>query len=136
MELIGEISYVECPEPVEGLSWVYILLMCNDMLYVGQTHDVAKRIARHAAGTGARQTRQLKEFTLVYVEGPMESDVAIKRERHAFSATTKHSRFPTHAIDWSQSQGYEWHTLAGQGSAHIRACDLCPEKWGHNHGLP
>ena len=71
----------QCPEPVEGLSWIYILLMRNGMFYVGQTHDVVRRLQRHANGTGARQAKQLKEFILVYVEGPIEPDVAIKRER-------------------------------------------------------
>ncbi|MBK1859112.1 GIY-YIG nuclease family protein [Cerasicoccus arenae] len=70
MELPEGIVCVECPEPVEGLCWVYILLMCNGMLYVGQTHNVAKRIQRHIDGTGARQTNQLKDFLLVFVEGP------------------------------------------------------------------
>jgi len=51
------------------------------MLYVGQSHDIAKRLGRHRDGSGARQTQQLKEFELVYVEGPMEPDAVIKRER-------------------------------------------------------
>ncbi len=81
MKLSDDLSRVECPEPVEGLSWVYILLMRNGMLYVGQTCDVAARVQRHADGTGSRQAKQLKEFLLVYVEGPMDSAGAIKRER-------------------------------------------------------
>lgn len=56
---------VECPEPVEGLVWVYILLMCNGMLYVGQSHVVARRMERHADGTGSRQAKQLKEEFLL-----------------------------------------------------------------------
>jgi predicted GIY-YIG superfamily endonuclease len=80
MELSEGIKSVECPEPVEGLDWVYILFMRNGMLYVGQTHDVAARVQRHADGTGSRQAKQLKEFLLVYAEGPMEPTSAIKRE--------------------------------------------------------
>ncbi len=76
-----ELQSVECPEPAEGLSWVYMLLMCNGMLYVGQTQDVASRIRKHAEGSGSRQARQLKAFILVFVEGPMESITAVKRER-------------------------------------------------------
>ena len=76
-----EFKRVECPEPVEGLCWVYMLLMCNDMLYVGQTRDVSGRLQRHTDGTGARQTRQMKEFVLVFVEGPLDPDAAVKRER-------------------------------------------------------
>jgi putative endonuclease len=55
--------------------------MCNGMFYVGQSHDVAKRIRRHADGSGSRQAKQLKEFILVYVEGPIAPDAALKRER-------------------------------------------------------
>lgn len=72
---------VECPEPVDGLSWVYILLMGNGVLYVGQSHNVAKRIEKHADGSGSRLAKQLKEFALVYVEGPMDPDLAPMRER-------------------------------------------------------
>ncbi|TVR52449.1 MAG: hypothetical protein EA425_04965 [Puniceicoccaceae bacterium] len=33
------------------------------------------------AGTGARHTRQIKDFSLVYTEGPMPSEGAVQRER-------------------------------------------------------
>jgi len=81
MKIPEGIKCVACPEPVEGLLWIYILLTHNGMLYVGQTHDVAKRLVRHEDGRGARQTRQLKEFALVYVEGPMDLGEATERER-------------------------------------------------------
>ena len=58
-----------------------MLLMRNGTLYVGQTRDVAKRIEKHTDGSGSRQAKQLKEFVLVFVEGPMKSSAAIKRER-------------------------------------------------------
>jgi len=79
MEFAERLKRVECPEPVEGL--IYMLLMRNGMLYVGHSHDVAKRIRRHANGTGSRQAKQLKEFVLVYVDGPIAPDAAVKRER-------------------------------------------------------
>ena len=41
MEFPKDLKRVECPEPVEGLTWVYILLMRNDMLYVGQSKNVS-----------------------------------------------------------------------------------------------
>ncbi|MGE9296131.1 MAG: GIY-YIG nuclease family protein [Puniceicoccales bacterium] len=80
MELPEGIMRVECPEPVEGLVWVYILFMHNGTLYVGMTHNVAKRLKRHIDGIGARQTRQIKEFELVYLEGPMAFQAATSRE--------------------------------------------------------
>ena len=81
LELPNGLKSVECPEPVEGLSWVYILFCVNRTFYVGQSHDIRKRLARHSNGSGARHTRQLKDFQLVYVEGPMFSDAAVSRER-------------------------------------------------------
>jgi putative endonuclease len=72
---------VECPEPVEGLCWVYILFCRNESLYVGQTHDVERRLRRHTQGTGTRHTALLKDFVLIFVEGPMEPSAAILRER-------------------------------------------------------
>jgi putative endonuclease len=66
---------------VEGLSWVYILYCQNGTLYVGQTHDVKQRLSRHADGYGGRHTRLLKDFILIYSEGPMDSGAALKRER-------------------------------------------------------
>ena len=71
MKLSDDLSRVECPEPVEGLSWVYILLMRNGMLYVGQTCDVAARVQRHADGTGSRQAKQLKEVN-IYLRQPLK----------------------------------------------------------------
>ena len=41
MEFPKDLKRVECPEPVEGLTLVYILLMRNDMLYVGQSKNVS-----------------------------------------------------------------------------------------------
>ena len=81
LEFPDGLKSVECPEPVEGLTWVYILFCANGTFYVGQSHDVGKRLVRHSNGSGARHTRQLKSFQLVYVEGPMFSDSAVKRER-------------------------------------------------------
>ncbi len=72
---------VECPEPVEGLYWVYILFCRNGSFYVGQSGDVGSQLGRYREGAGARQTRQLKEFVLVYVEGPMLLEAAVCRER-------------------------------------------------------
>ena len=65
MEFPKDLKRVECTEPVEGLTWVYMLFMRNEMLYVGQTKNVANRIRRHADGSGSRQAKQLKEFALV-----------------------------------------------------------------------
>ena len=69
------------PEPVEGLSRVYILLCANGALYTGQSCNIKQRLARHANGDGARHTRLLKHFQLIYFEGPMSAEDAVTRER-------------------------------------------------------
>jgi len=42
--------------------------------------SLSTRIRRHQDGSGARHTRQLKEFALVFVEGPREPLIAVRRE--------------------------------------------------------
>jgi len=89
MNLPKHLRRVECPEPgsrehvepVEGLSWIYILWCRNRTLYVGQSRDIQDRLNRHSDGSGARHTKQLKSFVLVYIEGPMSSEDVVKRER-------------------------------------------------------
>lgn len=81
MKLPEGLNCVECPEPVEGLNWVYILYCRNGSLYIGQSADVEKRLHRHLDGSGARHTKQLKNFVLVFTEGPLTQEYAIKRER-------------------------------------------------------
>jgi putative endonuclease len=71
----------QCPEPVEGLSWIYIIECSNSTLYIGHTSNVKTRLNYHTNGAGARHTRLLAPLKLVYVEGPMALEVAVKRER-------------------------------------------------------
>jgi len=66
---------------VSVIVWAYILFMRNGMLNIGMTHNVSKRLLRHSNGTGSRQAGRLKEFALVYVEGPANPAEATKRER-------------------------------------------------------
>ena len=52
---------VECPEPVEGLCFIYFLL-CNDgSIYVGQTADVAARFRLHCKGCAARHAQAFRQ---------------------------------------------------------------------------
>ena len=76
-----ELLSVECPEPVEGQAFVYILICENNAFYVGMSEDVASRLDVHKRGQGAKHTRVQSPFRLVYVEGPIPREVAAKRER-------------------------------------------------------
>ncbi len=72
---------IEFPKPTKGYVYVYILLCSNESLYVGQSHDLRQRFEMHSSGTGAMHTAKHKPVKLVHVEGPMELEEAVKRER-------------------------------------------------------
>lgn len=65
--------------PARG--WCVYLLRCRDgSLYAGATNDVAGRLARHAAGKGARYTRSRLPVELVYRERAADRGAALRRE--------------------------------------------------------
>jgi putative endonuclease len=59
---------------------VYVLRCGDGSLYTGATNDLAARIARHAAGVGARYTRSRLPVTLVYREAVPDRSAALRRE--------------------------------------------------------
>lgn len=64
------------------LSWhVYLVRCCNGALYTGITTDVARRVAQHNAGKGARYTRANGPVKLVYTEPAADHAAALRRER-------------------------------------------------------
>lgn len=63
------------------MTWyVYVLLNEGGTSYTGIAKDVAARIDRHNAGTGARFTRGRGPWRVVHVEGPFEHGDALRRE--------------------------------------------------------
>nr|WP_323806859.1 GIY-YIG nuclease family protein [Salisaeta longa] len=57
------------------------MVRCADgTLYTGYTTDVARRVAEHNAGTGARYTRGRTPVTLVYSEAHATQSEAMQRE--------------------------------------------------------
>ena len=57
------------------------LLACGDgSLYAGATNDLARRVARHAAGRGARYTRSRLPVRLVFHEAVPDRGAALRRE--------------------------------------------------------
>src|SRR3989454_197350 len=64
-----------------GVSWTVYLLRCRDgSLYTGITNDLARRLARHRAGTGSAYTRARRPLRLVYTEGQPSRSAALRRE--------------------------------------------------------
>ena len=62
--------------------YVYILTKVKrNVMYVGVTNDLGKRVAEHRAGTGGAFTRQYRVHTLVYAEEYQQIEDAIVREK-------------------------------------------------------
>jgi len=61
--------------------FVYILRCADGSFYVGETNDVASRLARHNNGTAAAHTARRRPVQLVYSERYPNRDDCLKRER-------------------------------------------------------
>ena len=65
----------------DATQWhVYIVRCRNDALYTGVTTDLARRVAEHNAGKGARYTRANRPVKLVYSERAESRAQALRRE--------------------------------------------------------
>lgn len=61
--------------------WFVYILRCGDgTLYTGTTDDVARRLAAHRAGKGAKYTRGRAPLELVYTETCGDHSAALRRE--------------------------------------------------------
>ncbi len=65
---------------MEKKWYVYILLCGDGTLYCGSTDDVARRLAAHRSGKGAKYTRGRGPLELVYSEETENHSAAMKRE--------------------------------------------------------
>ena len=62
------------------VPFVYIVRCADGTLYTGWTTDVARRVAQHNAGRGARYTRMHRPVVLVYREEAPDRSTAMRRE--------------------------------------------------------
>ncbi len=62
------------------LWYVYILRCGDGTLYTGATDDVARRLAVHNSGKGAKYTRSRLPVALAYSEECESYSAALKRE--------------------------------------------------------
>lgn len=60
--------------------YLYILRCGDNSLYTGITTDVARRLAAHQSGKGAKYTRGRGPLTLVYHEELPDKPSALRRE--------------------------------------------------------
>jgi putative endonuclease len=68
-------QFPELPVP-----FVYIVRCADDTLYTGWAKDVARRVAAHNCGRGARYTRTRGPVTVIYTEEVGTIGEALKRE--------------------------------------------------------
>jgi len=59
---------------------VYILQCVDNTLYTGVTCDVARRLAAHRRGSGAKYTKSRRPITLRYLEPVATKSAALRRE--------------------------------------------------------
>jgi len=64
----------------EGLWVVYVLLCADKTYYTGITNDLARRLAQHESGTGAKYTRGRGPFVVQYTETFATRGEASRRE--------------------------------------------------------
>ena len=69
-------------------AFVYIVRCRDGTLYIGTARDIAKRLAQHDAGKGAKYTRSRGPVRLLWQEGPMTVSRALRRE-HQLKLLTK-----------------------------------------------
>lgn len=60
--------------------FVYLLRCADGTLYTGYAVDVAARVAKHNAGTGARYTRGRRPVELLHAEERPTRSEALRRE--------------------------------------------------------
>ncbi|HKL63020.1 MAG TPA: GIY-YIG nuclease family protein [Woeseiaceae bacterium] len=66
--------------PAAGGWHVYLLRCADGSLYTGITTDLARRVAEHNEGRGARYTRGRLPAQLVYAEAAADRAAAQRRE--------------------------------------------------------
>jgi predicted GIY-YIG superfamily endonuclease len=61
--------------------FVYILRCADESFYVGETHDVAQRLAAHNKGCASAHTAKRRPVQLAYVEEQASRAASLDRER-------------------------------------------------------
>ncbi len=59
---------------------MYLLRCCDGSLYAGATSDLARRLAAHARGKGARYTRSRLPVALAWSARAKDRSAALRRE--------------------------------------------------------
>lgn len=65
----------------KGNYFVYILASESNILYVGVTNDIERRLFEHQSGTASMFTKKYKVHRLVHIETFSNINDAIRREK-------------------------------------------------------
>jgi putative endonuclease len=83
-----KVKRVECPERMQRVERalimkysIYILRNPKNKLYIGYTNNINNRLSYHSNGNGAKITRDLKDFQIIYSEQFDNEIDAIRREK-------------------------------------------------------
>lgn len=68
------------PAGTPTVHYVYIVQCADGTYYTGYTTDVARRVAQHNTGRGARYTRSRRPVRLVHAEQWPSRSLALQRE--------------------------------------------------------
>lgn len=67
-------------DTADGGHYVYVVECSDGTYYTGYTTDVARRVAEHNDGTGAKYTRGRRPVRLIHVESYETQSAAMQRE--------------------------------------------------------
>jgi len=73
------------------MNYTYILQCADGSLYTGWTNNLAKRVADHNEGKGAKYTKGRGPVTLAYYEAFQTKEEAMRRE-YAIKQMTKEEK--------------------------------------------
>ena len=96
------IKIIECPEPVEGVFFVYLLLCKDKSIYCGSTADVIHRLKEHNSGEAAQWTQMRRPVRLVYYES-YDSLVGARRRERQIKGWTKKKKTNLIIGKWKKS---------------------------------
>ena len=78
---------------VAAAEWYVYIVRCADAsLYTGIARDLAARIAKHNAGSGAKYTKSRRPVALVYEEFAADRGAALRREYELKRLTAQEKR--------------------------------------------
>ncbi|MFZ1654884.1 MAG: GIY-YIG nuclease family protein [Candidatus Moraniibacteriota bacterium] len=80
-EVLRNLLGVECPEPVEGKAFVYLLLCRDQSYYCGSTSNMQNRFEEHQSGEASQWTKTRRPVRLAYCEMLDSLALAYRREK-------------------------------------------------------